>query len=240
LTDDAPDILDLSAMTFEQFVQFFFARDVVPDEEQFHYFLGDSLGRRFDETERSSPAVVVGYMTRLFSEFGRIAPEYSLGQIDQGIWGILGEAQRLYELLWAQSVPLPQRVECIRSMYSVHSDFVFRKNPGPVESGFYMWWDLILHGFWCQWGPQGRLTRPGDLSSLNADSTALLDVMFETLKRMLELDDRRVQCCALHGLGHLLHPGVHDLVQKFIDEHRSEYNCEGLRWLEQCRDGTVM
>jgi hypothetical protein len=212
----------------------------VPDEEQFDSVLRNALGQQFEGVETSSPAIIVSHMTRLFSEFGAIAPQYSMGQIDQGIWGILGERLRLCELLWDESVPLPERAACIRSMCSVYSDFLCGRHPGPLDSGFYMWWDLILHGFWCQWGPNGRRTQWGDLSSLNADSTALLDVMFETLKRILELDDERVQGCALHGLGHLHHPGVPELVQKYIDGHKSEYTDEGLRWMEQCRDGTVM
>src|SRR6266849_394811 len=100
LTDDASRTLDLSSKTFEEFVVFFFAREVAADEEQFDYFLRDPSGQCYDEAVSSSPEVVVGYMTRLFSEFGRIAPKYSLTQLNQGIWGILGESLRLYELLW--------------------------------------------------------------------------------------------------------------------------------------------
>ena len=240
MTEGAPKILDLSTFSFDGFVQFFFAREVVPDEEQFDSLLRNALGQQFEEAETSSPAIVVGHMTKLFSEFGAIAPRYSMGQIDQGIWGILGERLRLYELLWDESVPLLERAACIRSMYSVYSDFVCGRHSGPLDSGFYMWWDLILHGFWCQSGPEGRRTRWGDLSSLSADSTALLDVMFETLKRILELEDARVQGCALHGLGHLHHPGVHETVQKYIYNREGKLTEQSLRWLEQCRDGTVM
>lgn len=240
MTEDAPKILDLSSFTFEQFVEFFFAREVVPDDEQFDYFYRSPSGEQYDEAEASSPCTVVSYMTKLFTEFGNIGPRYSLGQIDQGIWGIFGERLHLHELLRDETVPLPERIAGICSMYSVYADFVVNSPAGPVAGGFFMWWDLILHWFWCQWGPEGQRTRQGDLSSLNADSRTLLDAMFETLKRTLELNDPRVRACALHGLGHLYHPGVRELVQKYIDDHRSEYDAEGLRWLEQCRDGTVL
>jgi hypothetical protein len=38
----------------------------------------------------------------------------------------------------------------------------------------------------------------------------------------------------------LKHPGVHAIVQSFIDEHRATLTPDGLKWLESCRDGTAM
>jgi hypothetical protein len=80
-------------------------------------------------------------------------------------------------------------------------------------------------------------TYRGDPSKLDTESRVVLDAMFETLSRILEIPDRETQRCALHGLGHLQHPGVHDLVQRFIETSGAEL---GLKWLEQCRDGSVL
>ena len=156
MTDEALRILDLSSKTFEEFVAFFFARKIVPDDEQFEYFLREPSGQRYDETELSSPEVVVRYMTKLFSDFGRIAPDYAIAQLGQGVWGILGERLRLYELLWDTSVPLAHRVQCIRSMYSVYSDFVSARNEDVRNTCFFMWWDFILHGFWARQAVEQR------------------------------------------------------------------------------------
>jgi hypothetical protein len=230
--------LDLSAKAFDEFVQFFFARRVVPDKEQFDYFLTDLDGQQYDETIPSSSEVVVDYMTKLFSEFGQIATKYSMAQVDQAVWGILGENLRLYEFLFDTSVPLPNRLECVRSMYCVFSDFVAKSeaDPDPDLSGFFMWRDLVLHGFWTPPRPFVAGTYRGDASKLDSESLVLLDVMFETLKRILDLPHTETQRCALHGLGHLHHPEVHDTVQHYIDANKSEFP---LAWLEQCRDGTV-
>jgi len=236
---DELENLDLSSKSFDEFVEFFFDRKVVPDEEQFHYFSTDLEGREYDEAVPSSPSVLVGHMNKLFLEFGRIAPKYSLAQIDQGIWGILGENLRLYEFLFDASVSLPNRLECIRSMYSVYSDFVAKSEaePEPDLSGFYMWWDLILHGFWIPPRPRIAGTYKGDPSRLDEESRVLLDAMFDTLKRMLDIPHTETQRCALHGLGHLQHPGVHDAVQRYIENNQSKFS---MSWLEECRDGTVM
>ena len=183
MTDDASRILDLSSRTFEEFVDFFFAREVVPDDEQFDYFLRDSSGQQYDEAVLSSPEVVVGHMIKLFSEFGRIAPEYSLAQLDQGIWGILGENLRLYELLWDSSVPLPQRVQCIRSMYVVYSDFVSVWNVEETKTALLHVVGFDLHGFWAWQGIEQR-SEGGGRSRLDTESRLLLDAMFETLRRL--------------------------------------------------------
>ena len=172
-------------------------------------------------------------MTKLFSEFGDIAPQYSLPQIDQAIWSFLGSYFRLYELLFVASVPLSNRLQCIRSMYCVYSDFVARLEADPDLTGFFMWWDLVLHGFWTP--PKSFVpgTNRGDASRLDAESRMLLDAMFETLVRILDLPNIETQRCALHGFGHLHHPEVHGTVQRYIDTNKSAFD---LAWLDQCRE----
>jgi hypothetical protein len=66
------------------------------------------------------------------------------------------------------------------------------------------------------------------------------DAMFETLRAILTLDDSRCQSYALRGFGHLKHPGGVNVVQRFIDQHRDEWDTGTLAWVESCRDGTVM
>jgi hypothetical protein len=172
----------------------------------------------------------------LFSEFGQIANRYALGQVDQAVLGILGANLRLHEFIFDTSVPLRNRLACIRSMYCVYSDFVshLQTELSSELSGFFMWWDLILHDFWTTDKHIVPRTWKGDASKLDSDSRVLLDAMFETVKRILGLPDKESQRSALHGLGHLDHPEVRDTVQKFIDTHKSDLKLE---WLEQCRDG---
>lgn len=77
----------------------------------------------------------------------------------------------------------------------------------------------------------------GDASKLDSEARCLLDVMFETLGRILLLPDWDSQKSALHGLWHLYHPEVGNVVQEFIDANKSAFS---LKWLEQCRDCDVM
>lgn len=241
MDDQLPEIktLDLSAKTFDQFVEYFFARKILPDDQQYKYLFTDFDGQLFDEAVPSSPTIIVGYLTRLFTEFVTLAPTYSLPQIDQALWSILGPYFDLTEFIFNSSVSEEKCAECIRSMYVVYSEFFSKLEPKPDETitSFFMWWDLISHRFW--WDPNMNHpgTYKGDPSKLDAVSRRLLDVVFETLQRILEIQDTVTQRCALHGLGHLYHPDVRELVQRYIDSGKSELP---LAWVEQCRDGKVL
>jgi hypothetical protein len=231
--------LDLSSLSFEEFTEFFFAREVVPDEKQYDCFLIDLHGEKYFESIPSSPEVLVNHLARLFSEFGQIASKYTLAQIDQGVWGMWGENLRLYEFLFASSVSLECRLSCIRSMYHVYSDYVsqLEREPDRGESGIYMWWDLILHGFWDSSRPKIPGTWRGDAAKLDSESRVMLDVLFETLAQTLAIPNRASQLSALHGMGHLYHPQIRETVQRFIDTNPTGFS---LKWLEQCRDCDVM
>jgi hypothetical protein len=236
-SSDEPKNLDLSAKTFEEFVEFFFARRVVPDKEQWDYFKTDLDGQHYDEAVASSPGTLLSYLTKLLSGFAVISSKYSLEQVDQAIWSFFGEYYRLYRSLFDTTFPLADRLECIRSIYFVYAGGLAQRAAVLELTGFFMLWDLALHGFWNSSRPVIPGTYRGDPSRLDAESRVLLDAMFETLSRILEIPDRETQRCALHGFGHLYHPGVHDLVQSYIESSGAEL---GLKWLEQCRDGSVL
>ncbi len=238
MTDDMP-LFDLSQLTFEEFVSFFFNHDIEKEEYWYQEAALQNFND-FDDKGVSSPAVIVEHMTRLFTEFSAVASRYSLPQINTGIWAMFGYGGfRLEKHLWLPAVPLGERLSCIRSMYFVYSDYVAKSTVEVMENCFDMWWDTVASGFWEQMTFDLKIDE-GDVLSLKAEHRALLDAMFETLSRILALPDPRTQGFALHGLGHLHHPGVRDLVQHFLDDHREDFTPEGIQWVERCRDGTVM
>ena len=75
--------------------------------------------------------------------------------------------------------------------------------------------------------------------TLAADQSQMVETIFRTLTKIMGLDHRGSQICALHGLGLLYHPSSEQLVQRYLDEHRSEFNAEDVRWIEDCRDSSV-
>lgn len=238
MTDDMP-LFDLSQLNFEEFVSFFFDHDM--EKEEYWYQEPDLLDfNAFDDKGVSSPPVIVKHMTRLFTDFSAVASRYSLPQINAGIWAMFGYGGfQLEKHLWLPAAPLGERLRCIRSMYFVYSDYVAKSTVEVMENCFDLWWDAVASSFWEQMDFELKIDK-GDALSLKAEQRALLDAMFETLSNILALPDPRTQGFTLHGLGHLHHPGVRDLVQHFLDEHREDFTAEGIEWIEQCRDGTVM
>jgi hypothetical protein len=233
--------LDLSAKSFDEFVVFFFDREVIESDPPSDSFVADFLQiGEYDESVPSSPETVIQYMTTLFSNFAKIGAKYSLAQLDQRLWNLLGVRFELYDLLWDSSLPIELRKRCICSMYVVYSDFVSTSQVDPMVTIFDMCWDLLGDGFWNQRKLFEAGVERGEVTRLDSDQRGLLDVMLETLVRILELPDARTQNYALHGLGHLHHPGARRVVQEYIDKNKSDFTEPGLRWVEQCRDGTVM
>lgn len=238
--DDDSSVFDLSQLNFDEFVSFFFNHDMDTDEHWWHD--SELIGfNDFNEKGVESPRVIVEHMTRLFTNFAEVASKFSLQQINVGIWAMLsgGGPFVLQKRLWLPSTPLRERQECVRSMYLVYAHYVAKSKVDVMENCFLMWWDLVAGGFWQQLYFDEKIT-DGNVAALNQEQRAVLDTMFETLSRMLLLPDARTQHCALHGLGHLHHPGTRDLVQRYLDENRDQLTPDGLRWIEKCRDGTVM
>ena len=64
--------------------------------------------------------------------------------------------------------------------------------------------------------------------------------ILETLEKILVYDDDRCRTCALHGLGHLHHPHVFEIVQAYLEKNKELLSDEGFKWVENCRDGIVM
>jgi hypothetical protein len=223
-----PANLDPARLTFDEFVRFFFDH---PKGEQFWY-----ADARYALSDFASSAPqLLNHMIELLSDFGTAVRPYSPEQISHGIWAMFSPSFSLSDALWDANLPLEKRLQSIGAMGTMFTSYVVEQDAEPLQKSFYMWWHIIVTGFWAH---QGQFETP-DLSQLDAESTALLQAVFETLKQILSVSDPRVQGYALHGLGHLHHPGVRELVQHYLDNNKDRFTEEHVQWIEQCRDGIV-
>lgn len=223
-----PANVDLARLSFDEFVQFFFDH---PEGEQFWY-----ADPRFAlaDVATSSP-LLVEHLTCLFQNFADATSKYSPARISHGIWAMFSPSFSLMDILWDSSIPLEKRGECICAMASLFTNFVAANDAESLQKCFYMWWHIIVTGFWAH---QGQFEAP-DLSQLDPEAATLFETMVETLKQILAVPEPRTQGYALHGLGHLQHPGVRNLVQHYIDQNKDRFTEEHVQWMEQCRDGVV-
>ena len=227
---------DPSLLSYEEFIELFFARPVAANE----YGLGDAFDGFDDPLDFKNPAVIVEYLTRLFTDFSAVAGRYSLEQVDQGVDAIIGTRFELTRCLWMDDVPLHARLACIEAMYCVYAGFVSTSEAEVMAGCFDMWWDNLADGFWGQQGASSDQERDLRVATLGREQRQLLDKMLDVLKRILSLPDQRTQSYALHGLGHLHHPDVPAVIDEYLAHEKDKWTPEGLKWIAECRAGTVM
>jgi hypothetical protein len=71
------------------------------------------------------------------------------------------------------------------------------------------------------------------------DTLLLLDVILEILTRLLEMESFTCKGAALHGLGHLDHPGKVPVLERFI-ENPPETDANWREYAEACITGDIM
>jgi hypothetical protein len=155
-----------------------------------------------------SDSVMIEYLTRLF-----LAPDclerYSLEQIAQGIWFLIGESSpgQCAHILLKPKVPLQRRIACVDAMMNFFRAFVAPAAPGlaeeqksPFHIACYMWWDIFP-----TWG------------SPNAAEADLNSACLKTMAGILTIPSELCQLSALHGLNHW-HLHHADRVELLVDE----------------------
>lgn len=215
--------VDISLMAYDEFLRFVFDHSIemklIEGKEKDWYW-------EFDY-DTSIPSRLIENVTQLCNEFAGIVKVYTLPQIDQGIWFLIGPCLSFGQYLADVRVPIETRQLCLSAMYRVYADFVSKSDVEVMENCFQMWWDLLLGDFY-----GGR--------EMDDDGRKVENKMLEILSLILQLDDRRTQGYALHGLGHLKHSKAREVVAQYIIAHGDEWDEEGREWLQSCRDGTVM
>lgn len=174
--------------TFEQWVDAVFNHPVGKPEwywsENF-----DSLWQRLGTSE----PLTVNFLRQLFEKSGELK-KYSLPQVGQGIWFLVGESSpaKPAHTLLNPSVPLSDRVSCVRGITKFFRDYVAPSAPGafdieadPFHIACYMWWDIFP-----TWG--GSQAGEPELHQ------ACLNVMQEIVQLPCEL----CRLSALHGANH--------------------------------------
>jgi hypothetical protein len=192
---------DISEYSFEQFVSFIFAHEPSSDwnKQPPWYF---SLEVIYD------PQKVCAYYLQLFRQPSFLPEQYSKAQLEEGFWAIHGGALdcAVSRVIWDTDLPFAAREECVRSMTDL---FRLLFAAEPLETASNMWWDSLCYDWHCG----VRLRERG------GEDLRLQNVMFETLAVVLRLDSEHCQIAALHGLGHLHHPGTAALIHTFLAEH---------------------
>ena len=194
--------VDITKYSFDEFVAFIFDREVSPRKNNKR----DPWYWHVDVT--FDPKTICGYYVRLFRNPTFLLERFSKSQLEEGFWAIQSEPLdcSAWHLILDSDLSLATRKECVRSMFDLFDRLFARE---PLDTSVQMWWDSLCYDWHC--GNRGR--------DRGGDDLLLQDVMFETLARILMLESEICQGAALHGLGHLHHPGTGELVDQFLKQH---------------------
>jgi hypothetical protein len=221
--------IDLSELPYEEWLGFFFARDVDPYGDLWHQY---HIAR-----PPAQPDQAITYLTRMCRDFAMLPPQCSWEQINQGVWAVFSYPAEMADFLMQNTVPLELRLECIRAMYHVYADVIAKLDPAiTMENCFYMWWDTIAEKFCRSSGYEGM----GQFNPADDEHRQMQKVILETLVRILHVGEHRCEFAALHGLGHLRHAEGVKAIQEYIVKHADDLTPDDLDWLKECRDGTMM
>ena len=130
------------------------------------------------------------------------------------------------EVIWDSAIDIELREECVRSMFALYRDFF------AVDSLMYacnMWWDFLADGY--RDGYRHQTTSEED--------RRMQDAMFETLTKILQLDNEECQGAALHGMGHLLHPKTKAVIRSWIAT-QPDLSEDDLKYAEACILGEIL
>ena len=184
--------IDISLMGYDQWVRFLFEHPVPEDEDHESKWSNDIT------CEVSQPAGLIRHVTRMCRELTQIGQRYTAAQVDQGIWFLLSYPGEFGPFLLHTQVPIERRLECIRAMYQVYSDYVTTL-PSPIPNCFDMWWDLICHDFWSKVEQRLKPINLVDtnLGKLIQDANAAIDLATRALSDEIVIAaDKRQQAMA--------------------------------------------
>jgi len=201
-------VVDITNYSFEEFIEFLFARNVQELAEQGHPRKWNPWYRHVQVTFDAQR--ICEFYVRLFRQPAFLLERFSKAQLEEGFWGIQGPTLdcSACNIILNTDLPIAAREKCISSMLDL-SQYLFAIN--PLESAANMWWDSLCYDWEC--GNRARERGSEDL--------LLQDVMFQTLASILNLDSEPCERAALHGLGHLHHPDTGPLIQRYLDRNPS-------------------
>jgi hypothetical protein len=207
---EPPTTVDLTNISFEEFVSFLFDHDVPPQSDKYDHEPEEYDPWFFHVQVEFDAKTISAYYVQLFRQPEFLLSRFTKPQLEEGFWAI--QAPNLdcsvSRIIDDSDQPLSIRGECIGSMADLF-ERLFAKE--PLDTSVQMWWDSLCYAWHC--GNRNREKGGEDLE--------LQDMLFQAVAKVLAIESWICQGAALHGLGHLHHPHSKELIERFVEEHTS-------------------
>ena len=130
-------------------------------------------------------------------------------------------------LAYDSRIDFEARKTVIEAIYDLYAKlFVFE----AIEHHRYMLWDGLAYSY---------TMKLFAYHCKEEDIIPLQNVMFATLNKILQLDNKDCQYAALHGLNHLQHPDTKTIIEQYI-AMQADLDYDDMEFARACITGRVM
>lgn len=144
---------DIVGCSFEEFVEFLFAREFPAGEESYAALMARGEPKKWSpwhwwtEVTFDSQQVCL-YYDRLFRHPRFLLEKFSKEQLEEGFWAVLNDGFdcSAHCLIWYPELPFTSREGCVRSMFVLFRDLFATE---PLDNSVYMWWDSFCYDWHC-------------------------------------------------------------------------------------------
>jgi hypothetical protein len=214
--------IDLRSATYDEFVRAIFDHPVEAGGDADNAWYWSSHARFLVDPSRQ-----VRHLTRLFENAGQLRTEFSVPQIEQGLWLVAAAAsERFIQYLWSADVPWSERERCIAAMATLYSECLSVETFETID---YMWPDLLADTY----------SYDFRAPSTDIEDRRVQDALLVLFTKLLGFPDYATQYAGLHGLGHLAHPEGPRVINEYIAAHPNLEE-EQRQYAEQAAAGDVL
>jgi len=215
--------IDIRGASLSEFQDFVFDHEVHPVGSAQTWYHQFDLTIHYDANRNAA------LLTRVFMDARSLLDNYEKSKLEQGFWAMMGSGfdGNVNDLIWESSISIGAKEKLISSMYYLYSD-LFSHEPLGETCG--MWWDGLAYEI----NPMRRVDTIN-----NMEHRRIQNAMFETLAKILKLEQCHCQFAALHGLNHVFHPDTNNLIKSFV-QSRPDLTDEEVEYATACANGTAM
>lgn len=207
MDEQEPSGRRLRGWAFDAFTRLLFEELPAADEGGISLILDepDLLCADYDPSEN------LAHLAHLFQspEVLQATPAVDLANALRFVSSVGGWREGFVDQLWNPDVPWEIRTRCIQSFERLYATMGSTEDERLKEELF-MLWDHIAFDY-----------RHDKKNLAGAEDGRVQDAMFETLLRILELQDDLCRGAALHGLNHLAHARTSEVVGAWIERNHA-------------------
>lgn len=174
------------------------------------------------------PERLLSFYQQYFERSNRLLEQHSTRQLDNILHFILGHSHYgIKALTYDSRINFASRQAVVQAIYDLYAKLLI---DDPIEYHRHMLWDDLAFSYTMDFF---------DYYFNEDEKQPLQNVMFETLTKILIINNRDCQFAALHGLNHLRHPETETLIRQYMAS-QDDLTEDDVEFAQACITGMMM